>query len=187
MKQCFGVGLRLLFTDTDSLCMEIKHNNPMLWLSIGDVLNEWFDMDEYPVDDSYYGLCFQSSKNKKVIGKFKDEMVKDGKGVYITEVVALRSKMYSCLQSDGINKKTAKGVSTAAKRKLIHEKYVKCVKQDPDFQIENDNMTSIRSTNNELFLTQCNKVTLSPCDSKLYLTSPTTTLPYGHYSIPHNT
>ena len=52
--------------------------------------------------DSPYHDC----KNKKVIGKFKDEAV----GVPVVEFVGLRSKMYSYVKDNGKNEKTAKGV-----------------------------------------------------------------------------
>lgn len=184
MKQQYRDSLRLLFTDTDSLCMEITHMDPMLDLKNKGVLDEWFDLAAYPKNDSYYGLNYQDSKNKKVIGKFKDEMVDDGKGVYITEVVALRSKMYSCLKSDGLNKSTAKGVCTAAKRKLVHDKYVSCVKQSPDFTIEKIPMVSFRSKDDVIHTISTDKITLSPCDSKLYLIDQLHSRPYGHYSLP---
>lgn len=185
MKQQYRDSLRLLFTDTDSLCMEITHDDPMNDLHQTGVLKEWFDLDEYPKDDSYYGFNYQDSTNKKVIGKFKDEFVKDGKGVYITEVVALRSKMYSCLQSDGVNKQTAKGVTAAAKRKLQHEKYVACVMQTEKFEIEKVPMISLRSDGfNVMNTISITKATISPCDSKLYLIDQLHTKPYGHYSLP---
>ncbi len=186
MKHQFKSDLRLLFTDTDSLCMEITHPNPVHYLKKSGTLDYWFDTDEYPNDDSYYGLNCKDSRNKKVIGKFKDESVKDGKGVYITEVVALRSKMYSCLQSDDTNKKTAKGVSTVAKKRLTHQKYLQCVNQNPDFQIETDEMIGFRSTNNIIHTVCSTKTTLSPCDSKLYLINTITTRPFGYYTIRNN-
>lgn len=187
MKQQYRSSLRLLFTDTDSLCMELSHLDPMKDLKYSNILDEWFDLDEYPKDESYYGCNYHSNKNKKVIGKFKDEFVKSGTGLYITEVVALRSKMYSCLQSDGLNKKTAKGVTAAAKRKLLHDKYLACVRQQSNFTIETAPMIGFKSTNDTIHTICTQKVTISPCDSKLYLVDHLHTLPYGHYSIPSRT
>ncbi len=180
MKKTFDTSLRLLFTDTDSLCMEIAHPDPMTVFP----LNEWFDLNEYPEDDSYYGKRYKDNRNKKVIGKFKDEMVEGGHGVYIKEVVALRSKMYSCLKSDGKNKNTAKGVSWAAKRKLVHEKYLACLTPGEGFKVEVMPMTSFQTDGSNVIHTiTVDKATLSPCDSKLYLVDATTTHPFGYYKL----
>lgn len=185
MKTQYSTSLRLIFTDTDSLCMEIAHDDPIAELKSRGILDFWFDLSEYP--ECYYGQNYRSSTNKKVIGKFKDEMVSDGVGLYITEVVALASKMYSILKSDGKNKQTAKGVASAVKRKLHHDKYVKAVLQDSTFSIESVPMISLQSSNNIIHTISMTKNTISPCDSKLYLLDSLHTLPYGHYSIPRST
>ena len=49
---------------------------------------------------------FYDLKNKKVIGKIKDETA----GVPIVEYVGLRSKMYSYITNDERGCKTAKGI-----------------------------------------------------------------------------
>lgn len=184
MKSYYKKQLRLLFTDTDSLCVEIKHHDPMKDMYDRGVLTEWFDLALYPKNDSYYGRHYQNDKNNTVIGKMKDEMVKAG-CVYITEVVALRSKMYSIMKNDGKQKKTAKGVQGASKDLLSHELYMKCLRQDDNFDVEAQKVpaVSIQSTNNVLHLIESTKISLSPCDSKLYLLDNITTYPFGYYAI----
>ena len=67
----------------------------------GWVNKNMFDNGDFPKDSPYH-----DAKNKKVIGKFKDEAA----GVPIVESEGLRSKMYSYVKDNGKNEKTAKGV-----------------------------------------------------------------------------
>ena len=61
--------------------------------------------------------CYDTS-NKKVIGKFKDEAA----GTPIVELVGLRSKMYSYINTDEKGGKTAKGIKkNVIKNDLKHE------------------------------------------------------------------
>ena len=68
-----------------------------------------FDLSDYPKDHELY-----NPKNKKVISKFKNESIKQ-----ITEVVAIRSKMYS-YRVDGENK--CKNRCKGIKKKLLKMK-----------------------------------------------------------------
>ena len=74
-----------------------------------------FDNSDFPKDSPYH-----DAKNKKVIGKFKDEAA----GVPIVEFEGLRSKMYLPVKDNGKNVKTAKGVKKYVITKNIkHENY----------------------------------------------------------------
>jgi hypothetical protein len=66
MKQKYGDQIELLFTDTDSLCYEITTDDVY-----EDMKNfqDCFDTSNYDKDHPLY--C---DKNKKVPGKFKDEL-----------------------------------------------------------------------------------------------------------------
>ena len=72
-----------MFTDTDSLCYEIKTD---------DVYKDLFQ-DKKSFDNSNYPKNSEVffDENKKVIGKMKDEAA----GIPIKEFIGLRSKMYS--------------------------------------------------------------------------------------------
>lgn len=97
---------KLLFTDTDSLTYEIQ---------IQDAYEEFsadkskFDNGEYPGNSQFF-----DKTNKEVIGKFKD----DAYSVLITEIVGLRSKMYSYIKEDHNGNKTAKGIKKNVKKNL---------------------------------------------------------------------
>ena len=85
MKPKYDCNAKLLFTDTDSLCYEIKTND-----IYHDMLEdkELFDTSEYAQDHPLYSIG-----NKKVLGKMKDET----HGIPIQEFIGLRPKMYSIL------------------------------------------------------------------------------------------
>ena len=73
-------NLDLLFTDTDSLCYHIKNKDPFEFMKNNKDL---FDLSNYPIDHPLY-----DEMNKKVIGKFKNESIKQ-----IIKFVGLRSKL----------------------------------------------------------------------------------------------
>ena len=76
-------NLNLLFTDTDSLCYEIRNNN--IYEIIKDN-KQYFDLSDYSKDNPLY-----DTTNKKKIGCFKDE----SNGKIISEFCGVRSKCYS--------------------------------------------------------------------------------------------
>ena len=85
LKNKYQDRLNLLFTDTDSLCVSIETED--VYQDMSEMQQE-FDCSDYPEDHPLY-----STTNKKVLGKFKDEM----NGGIIEEFVGLRSKIYSIL------------------------------------------------------------------------------------------
>ena len=103
IKKEYGDRAKLLFTDTDSLMYELKTDDVYEdFKRIGDEKDCW-DNSDYPKDSPYH-----STHNKKVIGKFKDE----AGGVPVTELVGLRSKMYSYVKENGKGGMTAKGLKS---------------------------------------------------------------------------
>ena len=61
---------------------------------------------EYDTSDYSPGHYLHDKKNKKVLGKMKDECAER----VIKEVICLRSKMYSIVEETGKTIKKAKGV-----------------------------------------------------------------------------
>ncbi len=82
MKTYSNDKVKLLFTDTDSLCYHIECED--FYKDIESNKNH-YDLSDYPKSHFLY-----DDTNKKVIGKFKDET----NGIPISEFVGLRSKMY---------------------------------------------------------------------------------------------
>ena len=138
-------NVKLLFTDTDSLFMEISTQD--LYKDIYDdkQLRTHFDFSDYPtylyeeiqpaeyvynsdeyIEDRtpsfYYNQFLHNNENKKIIGKFKDECFSP-----ILEYVGLASKMYSFKMTNDNEKKTAKGVSSwEIKKNIKFDDYKKC-------------------------------------------------------------
>ena len=81
----------LLFTDTDSFCVAVEH--PDVYAEMA-TFKDWFDFSEYPINHQLY-----DDTNRKVVGKFKDEL----HGACMTRFIGLRPKLYSFeyLDEDG--------------------------------------------------------------------------------------
>ena len=95
LKKEYGSKCELLYTDTDSLLLEIETED---YYKDMERRKHLYDTSDYPQDHPLY-----STTNKKVLGKMKDECA----GTQIAETVCLRPKMYSILKAD--EKKHKKG------------------------------------------------------------------------------
>ncbi|XP_071085832.1 uncharacterized protein [Haliotis cracherodii] len=173
IKLKYGARAQLLFTDTDSLCYSIQTDDVY-----ADMLEDrdLFDTSEYHNDHPLY-----STKNKKVLGKMKDET----HGLPIQEFVGLKSKMYSLVyekEESLVEKKTAKGVKKCViKHHTKHAHYKQCLFER---EAHMSTMTQIRSFGHELYNIQLNKRGLSPFDDKRYLLEGgVASLAYGHWRI----
>jgi len=96
LKTQYGEKCKVLYTDTDSLLLEIQTEN---FYTDMEKNKDLYDTSDYPESHS-----LQSDKNKKVVGKMKDECA----GRLISEYVGLRPKMYSILEADGKKHKESK-------------------------------------------------------------------------------
>jgi hypothetical protein len=191
MKKYNPKTCQLLFTDTDSLCYEIKTKN---FDTDFKSIKQHFDFSNIDKNSPLY-----STENAGVLGKFKHET----KGVSITELVALKPKLYAYTIDDK-EKITSKGI-----KKFIpipdKDKHKYCMKDLPD-KDENENpsyvmfknfkeclwrgafqsvnQTYIRSKSHQLMTMQQAKIGLSSIDTKKYLLdNGVNYLAYGHYLI----
>ena len=87
LKARYGPKCELIYTDTDSLILDIQTDD-----LYQDMREDWrlYDTSNYPKDSPLF-----SPINKKVLGKMKDECG----GLAIEEVVAVRPKMYSVVKA----------------------------------------------------------------------------------------
>ena len=170
IKQKYGSKAKLLFTDTDSLTYEIETSDVYqdFWND-----KDKFDNSDYPEDSPYF-----NKENKKVIGKFKDEV----SGVPIREFIGLRSKMYSYMKDNDKGGKTAKGIKkNIIKKNITHENYKNALFNNEQMH---HTMKTIRSNLHQLGSYELNKVSLSCFDDKRYIRSNgVTSYAYGHYKI----
>ena len=169
IKNRYGNSAHLLFTDTDSLCISVETED--VYKDMLD-MEEHLDFSDYPVDHYLH-----SSKNKKVLGKFKDEM----NGALILEYVGLRAKMYSILWSRGCVK-TCKGINKAVNKLILkHDMYRECL-FETHFRV--DTIVRIGSLGHQLYTFENKKMSLSPYDDKRYVSeNKIETLAFGHYKI----
>ena len=94
LKARYGPKCELIYTDTDSLLLNIQTED------VYKDMKEDVSLYDYPKDHPRY-----DGINKKVLGKMKDECG----GEAIEEVVAVRSKMYSIKKVGKKNIRKAKG------------------------------------------------------------------------------
>ena len=133
----YGSKCQLLYTDTDSLLLDIKTED--VYKDMGDNL-DYYDTSDFPKDNPLH-----SQRNKKVIGKMKDEC----SGAPISEAVCLRSKMYSILLENDKNIKKAKGTTKAVtKKQITHQNYKDALFKKTAFK---HGMNMLRSKNHEIF------------------------------------
>ena len=88
LKPVYGDKIRLCYTDTDGFIVHIKTDD--FYKDINNDVDKWFDTFNYDKNDN---RPLENDKNKKVLGKFKDEVG----GKIMLKFVALRAKTYSFL------------------------------------------------------------------------------------------
>ena len=149
----YGLSCQLLYTDTDSLLLEIKTED--VYKDMGENL-DYYDTSDFSKDHPLH-----SQKNKKVLGKMKDECA----GALISEAACLRSKMYSILLENEKNIKKAKGTTkSVTKKQITHENYKQALFNKTVFK---HGMNMLRSKDHQIYGLHLNKTTLSPFDSSV--------------------
>ena len=119
IKPKYEENANLLFTDTDSLCYEIKTED--FYVDISEDVREKFDTSDY---DGNHPSGIPTGMNKKIIGLMKDEAC----GKAITEFVGLRSKLYAYKMNSEKEDKKCKGVKKGVvKKEITLEDYKKCL------------------------------------------------------------
>ena len=151
LKARYGPRCELIYTDTDSLLLHIQTEDMYKDMKA----NSWhYDTSNYPKDHSLYDV-----RNKKVLGKMKDECG----GELIEELVALRPKMYSIKKASSSIKK-AKGVKkNVIEREITHEHYKEALCGRKQYMHK---MKILQSEGHEMYGMCMNKISLSPFDSK---------------------
>lgn len=169
MQPFYGEKIQLCYQDTNSFIYDIDTNDLYNDLSS---LSEHLDTSNYPVNHH-----LSSSANKKVLGKFKDELGGD----LLVSFVGLRSKMYAIKKKGSVIKKI-KGIKKSVIKKMIHfGDYVKCLFKGKATLTENNQITS---KTHFISTVTTNKVTLNRSDNKrVILDDRISTLPYGHWRL----
>ena len=155
IKKKYGNKAELLFTDTDSLMYLIQTDD--FYSDIKNDIRKKFDTSDYPEN---HPSGIKAGVNKKVIGKFKDEVG----GKQITHFVGLRPKLYTFKVEEKGETRKSKGVKkNVIKKSLSFEDYKKCLFTE---EKEMREMNIIRSQNHDVYSMTVNKVALSANDDK---------------------
>ena len=138
----------------------------------------WADKDIFDNSDYSESSKYYDNKNKKVIGKFKDEAC----GIPITEFVGLRSKMYSYIKDNEKSERTAKGIKkNIIKNNIKHEDYKRTLINEEQMRHK---MKTIRSSKHIVNSYEIQKVSLSCFDDKRHIhDNGKDSYAYGHYKI----
>jgi hypothetical protein len=172
MKKQYGNDLKLLFTDTDSLCYHVPTED-----FFEDMKNsqDMYDTSDYPKDHK----CF-SNNNKKVIGKFKDE----ANSKPIIEFCGHRAKMYTFLTEEK-GKTVAKGIKRNQIQKIKMENFKRVLFGETKDELKHTvSFNSLRSTNHQMNSIRITKTGISALDDKRYiLNDNVNTLAHGHFKI----
>ena len=170
MKTQYAEHCQLLYTDMDSLLLEMKTVD--VYQDMGKH-SHLYDTSDYPEDHPLH-----STVNKKVLGKMKDECA----GRPITEYVSLCPKMFSILEAGSKNIKKMKGVKKkVAKKHIRHEQYKESLFGKQTFR---HGMDVLQSECHRIYRQHLNKVSLSPFDSKCWISeNGGDMLAYGHKDV----
>ena len=155
IKEKYNNKAELMFTDTDSLLYHIRTDD--FYKDIYYDILDKFDTSDYPPD---HPSGIPTGVNKKVIGKFKDEVA----GKQITHFIGLRPKLYTFKIEDFNTIKKCKGVKkNVVKKGIDFEHYFECL-----FTGEKQmrTMKIIRSEKHDIYSKEVNKIALSNEDDK---------------------
>ena len=160
---------RILFSDTDSLCMEIQSNKP---IHFNETMREMMDFSNYhPTSKDF------SKKNQNRLFFFKDECA----GHEMIRFVGLRAKSYAFETSDKKVTSKLKGITKAYKKTLNFQKYLKCLRESSQVFVT---QYHIRSRTHQVTLDKVNRLALTCYDANRYiLPCGIHTFAYGHHCI----
>ena len=177
LKPIYGDKIRLCYTDTHSFIIHIKTDD--FYKDISADVDKWFDTSSFNKNDN---RPLEIGKNKKVLGKFKDEIG----GKIMTKFVALRGKTYSFLIDEYtdedyeknriVNKKAKRTKKCVVKREILFNNYLDSLFKN---KVLYRSQQRFRSDHHKVY-TEVNKIALSSNDDKRIQTfDRVTTYPYS--------
>ena len=184
LRPMYGHKIKLCYMHTDSF---IYIETEDFYKDISNDVNKWFETSNFSKD---INRPLEKGKNRKVIGKFKDELG----GLIMSKFCALRSKAYAFL-IDGfndidyekhniINKKTKGTKKCVIKNKITFNDYVNVLFNS--VKVTRSQFT-FRSRFHEIYTEKINKIALSSNDDKrIQCNDKIATYPYGYYDIGKN-
>ena len=176
IKPKYADKAKLCYMDTDSFVIHVKTND--FFHDISNDVNLWFDTSNYITK---LPRPLPIGKNKKVLGKFKDELG----GKIISELCCLKAKTYSYKLDDDSECKKAKGTKKCiVKRHIIFDNYL-----DTLFKTTKLLKTqyTFKSDHHTLYTQKLNKIALNFFDDKtIQCNDKISTYPYGYFDNTSN-
>ena len=179
LRPKYGDQIKLCYMETDSFTIYVETDD--FYKDISNDVNKWFDTSNYSKD---IDRPLEKGKNKKVIGKFKDELG----GLVTSRFSAHGAKTYTFL-IDGftdydyekhgvINKKAKCTKKCVIKNKITFNDYVNVLFSGINLL---RSQYSFRSRFHEIYTEKINKIALSSNDDKrIQCIDKITTYPYGY-------
>jgi hypothetical protein len=195
IQEQFGEKAKLIYSDTDSLVYCLEHPDIYEWVKDN---REYFDLSDSARPD------MKDNTNKKVIGKFKDEM----NGLLNKEITSLNPKVYSIIHQhikekkqivdvvnpqtgnvgftvkmeetyeENHNTKKVKGISkVVVKKDLHHPDFRRVIESKIDVQKK---VMNIQSFNHQLFTQSQTKVALTTWYDKMQMVDSINNVPFGY-------
>ena len=163
LKNKYNDKVELIYTD--SFIIETETN---------DVYNDMYedknqyDFSEYPKNHPNFDMS-----NKKVLGKFKDEL----NSKIITEFIALKPKMYSFEFIDNTLIENKYKCIRVKKSDLKHDEYKQSLFNE---EIIYKEFYNLQLNKQNIYLDKINKIALNSFDSKRYWIDNINSVPYGY-------
>ena len=176
LKPKYAKNIKLCYTNTDSFIFLVKTND--FYKDISDDIEKWFDTSAYSKDIDRPLL---KGINKKVIGKFKDELA----GQIISELCILRAECSSFKLDNDNEEIKAKGIKECViKHQLTFDNYVDALFNDNKI---NRSQYVFRSYCHQVYTEKVTKIALSGNnDQRIQTTDKITTYPYGYFDKDNN-
>ena len=169
LKPKYGDKVKLCYMDTDNFIVHIETED--FYEDIASNVDKWFDTSAYNEDNN---RPLPIGKNKKVIGKFKDEM----NGKIMIENYNARAKTYAFKLDDDKETKRAKGTKKCViKKDLTFENYKESVLKN---KIIIRSQLRFKSDHHNVYTEEIDKIEISSNDDKRLQTfDGITTYPIG--------
>ena len=172
IKPKYANNVELCDMDTDTFFMKIKTND--FYKDISNDVQKWFDTSNFDVNDN---RPLPIGKNKKVIGKFKDELG----GKVMSDFCVLKAKTYAFKLDNYSEVKKAKGTKKcAAKNHITFIDYVNTLFNDTGLL---KSQFTFKSDYHKIYTQKINKIALNYFDDKrIQCSDKLTTYPYGYFN-----
>ena len=169
LKSMYKDKVKLCYMDTDSFIINIFTVD--FFEDISQDVERWYDTPNYDENDK---RPLEIRRNKKVIGKFKDELG----GKIMKEFCALRAKTYAYLLDDDNEIKKAKGTKRCViKRRIRFEKFIDSLFNNKKIM---QSQMRFKSDHHEMYTEEVNKIALNYIeDKRLQTFDGITTYPHG--------